>query len=200
MAERGPAVFREGDLEFAFDAAWQVCSQWDTEAVYSALEQQVPGSKGVDFVGLREGVKGELYLIEVKDYRTSEQVGSTREKMAAGGAVLAEIVAAKVRDTVAGLVGAERADRGAAWRACVKHLRERDVWVVLWIEHAGLDAAPSVHQKRAKVGAVTLLDHLKRRCRWLSGRVAICSRRTASVPGLIVRGVAGARRAPGRRP
>lgn len=202
MAERGPVVLREEDLDFAFDDGWAVCSQWDKESVYKALMGQVSESKGVDFVGLRDGPNGELFLIEVKDYRTSERTASTREKVDNGGAVLADIVAAKVRDTVAGLVGAARTERSAGWDACLKPLTERGVWVVLWIEHAGLDPRSSspVQKKRAKVGAVTLLDNLKRRCRWLSARVAVCSRDGGEVPGLTVRSIAGAARTRGRQP
>ena len=101
MPETVPVTLREEDLDFTFDATWQVCSQWDKEGVYSDLKTQASGSKGVDFVGLRGGA---LYLIEVKDYRTVEHQSSTREKLTDD--MLADIVAAKVRDTVAGLIGA----------------------------------------------------------------------------------------------
>lgn len=103
-------TLREEDLDFTFDPGWAVCRHWDTEAVRLALGRQVPGSKGVDIIGVR-GDPGAIYLIEVKDYRTSEDRGTTREKFADGGAQLAVIVAAKARDTVAGLLGAALADR-----------------------------------------------------------------------------------------
>ena len=78
MPEKGPVTLREEDLDFTFDASWQVCSQWDREGVYGDLKAQASGSKGVDFVGLRGGA---LYLIEVKDYRTFEKQSSTRETL-----------------------------------------------------------------------------------------------------------------------
>lgn len=197
MPERGPVTLREEDLDFAFDADWKLCSHWDQEAVYSDLNEQVPGSKGVDFVGLREGA---LYLIEVKDYRTFESQSATREKLADAGRPLADIVAAKVRDTVAGLVGAARMGKVPAWRSCMESLVGRDLWVVLWIEHAGVDASVPVRAKRAKVSAAVLGDSLKGRCRWLTRHVAVCSRSKTIVPGLEVHSISGARRTRGRRP
>jgi len=197
VPERGPVTLREEDLDFAFDADWKICSHWDQEAVYSDLNEQVPGSKGVDFVGLREGA---LYLIEVKDYRTFEHQSATREKLAEDGRPLADIVAAKVRDTVAGLVGAARTGKEPAWRSCMESLVGRDLWVVLWIEHTELDASSPVRVKRAKVGAaVTLITSLKKRCRWITRHVAVCSRRGELVPGLEVRSIPDAKRTRGRR-
>ncbi len=198
MAERGPVTLREEDLDFSFDADWQVCSHWDQEAVYSALKDQVSGSKGVDFVALRERA---LYLIEVKDYRTFERQSATREKLGDDGGPLAEIVAAKVRDTVAGLVGAVRTGREAAWTLCRESIVGRDLWVVLWIEHADVDASSPVRAKRAKVGAaVTLITSLKKRCRWITRHVAVCSRREMLVPGLAVQSIPAATRTRGRQP
>lgn len=188
-------TLREEDLDFTFDADWKICSHWDKEAVYSDLKDHVSGSAGVDFVGLRPGA---LYLIEVKDYRTFEKEGSTREKLADDGRPLADIVAAKVRDTVAGLVGAARMGRDPAWKAFSESLIGRHLWVVLWIEHADVDA---VLAKRAKVGAaVKVLPNLKKRCRWLTPHVTVCSRRGELVPGLEVRSIPDAKRMRGRRP
>ena len=197
MPSRGPVTFREQDLDFTFDKDWQVCSHWDEEVVYSDLKGQVSGSHGVDFVGLRAGM---LYLIEVKDYRTFEQETATVEKMADDGDPLADLVAAKVRDTVAGLVGAARAGQDPSWATCNRSLVGPKLWVVLWIEHAALDANSPVGAKRAKVGAaVKILPNLKKRCRWITRHVAVCSRRGELVPGLEVRSIPDAKRTRGRR-
>ena len=200
MAEPGPTTIREEDLDFAFDASWRVCSHWDKEPVRLALLSQASGSRGVDLVGLREGPKGSLYLIEVKDYRTSEKERSTRKKLADEGDPLADIVAGKVRDTVAGLVGAARVERDQIWRACVEALVKREVWVVLWIEHAAVDVSSSVQGKRGKVRALPPIENLKKRCRWLSARVAIDSRGHDGLPGVTVTSIPAAARTRGRRP
>lgn len=196
MPERGPVTLREEDLDFSFDASWKICSHWDQEAVYSALKDHVSGSAGVDFVALRSGA---LYLIEVKDYRSFERRRATRETLMDDGRPLADIVAAKVRDTVAGLVGAARMGRDPMLRACAESMLGREqLWVVLWIEHADVDP---VRTKRAKIGTmVNPLPNLKKRCRWLTPHVAVCSRRGELVPGLDVQSIPEAKRTRGRRP
>ncbi|MDC0717769.1 hypothetical protein [Nannocystis bainbridge] len=193
-------TFREEDLDFSFDASWTVARQWDKESVFLALRDRVPGSHGVDFVGVRAG-KPSLFLIEVKDYRTSEDRGSTRDKVENSGERLAELVGAKVRDTVAGLIGAARAARDPDWRSARLALagEQGDVWVVLWIEHAGLASPAKVRRQRESVGAGVLQESIRRRCRWLHARALVCSRDGECLPGLTVRSIAQAERAPGRR-
>ena len=192
-------TLREGDLDFTFDASWAVCSHWEEEPARRALKSQASGSHCVDLVALQKGPKGSLFLIEVKDYRTSEKTPSTREKLADGGVSLADLVAMKVRDTIAGLVGGVRMDRDGLWRPCVEALVDREVWVVLWIEHAAIDAGSTVQGKRAKVGALSLQDSLKKRCRWISAKVAICWRKEIVLPGVGVRSVPAAARTRGGR-
>lgn len=192
-------TLREGDLDFTFDASWVVCSHWEEEPARLALMSQASGSHCVDLVALQQGPKGSLLLIEVKDYRTSEKTPSTREKLADGGASLVDLVAMKVRDTIAGLVGGVRMERDGLWRPCVEALVDREVWVALWIEHAAIDAGSTVQGKRAKVGASVLQGSLKKRCRWISARVAIFSRSANELPGVTVRSVPAAARTRGRR-
>lgn len=196
MVDRRRTI-REEDLDFTFDLSWSVYRHWDTEPVRLALRDQVPGSRGVDLVGVHESTRA-LFLIEVKDYRTSEGRGSTRQKLADEGRDLAEIVASKVRDTIAGLIGAARADRDADWQRARDALSE-EVWVVLWIEHAGVHDDSSVRGKRSRIGSGVLRDSIRQRCRWLGARVEVCSRTDARLPGLAVKSVASAARTPGRR-
>lgn len=190
-------TIREEDLDFTADASWSIFRHWDTEPVRLALRDQVPGSRGVDLLGVRDDAKS-VYLIEVKDYRSSEDLGSTRQKLADAGRDLAEIVACKARDTVAGLIGAARHGRDDAWRITRAALAEK-LWIVLWIEHAGLTARGSVRERRSNVEAVVLKRSIVRRCRWLDAQVEVCSRDGASLPGLTVTSIAGAARTPGRR-
>ncbi|HEY8376975.1 MAG TPA: hypothetical protein VIK91_10825 [Nannocystis sp.] len=196
MADRG-TILREGDLDFAFDATWSVARHSDTEPVRLALRDQVPESRGVDLVGVGDSARA-LFLIEVKDYRTSEGRGSTRRKLADDGRSLAEVVAAKVRDTVAGLIGAARSDRDPDWTITRRALDER-VWVVLWIEHAGVERTTSVRARRRRIDAGVLEQSIGRRCRWLNARALVCSRDGLCLPGLTVKSIPGAARTPGRR-
>lgn len=200
MPERGPHKFSEGDLDFQFDKSWTVCSQWDKEPAYEALISLSEGVKGVDFLGLRAGPKEKLYLIEVKYYLGSERDPKTQQRLANGGAELLDIVVAKVRDTVMGLITVARTEPDAAWRACVKHLTERGLWVVLWIEHGDARQRPPGRVKQRKSLDAILLDGLKRRCRWFTTNVAIRFLGGTEIPGLEVRSRAGARGTRGRRP
>lgn len=192
-----PRTLREGYLDFTFDPGWTVVRHWDAESVYRALRDQVPGSRAVDFVGVRDR-QSAIYLIEVKDYRNSETHASTRKKLADEGRPLAEIVTTKVRDTVAGLIGAARQERDEDWSRTREALA-RNVWVVLWIEHAGLTASDSVRHRRNKIEAAVLERSITTGCRWLRAQVAVCSRGGASLPGLTVTSITGAARTPGRR-
>ena len=197
MPERGPHKFPEGkDLDFHFDRSWSVCSQWDREPAYKEWIGLSPGVKGVDFLGLRAGPKEKLYLIEVKYYLGSEQDPKTQGRLANGGADLLDIVVAKVRNTVIGLITVARTD--PAWRACMKHLTERGLWVVLWIEHRDLRERSPGRVKQRKSLDTILLDGLKRRCRWFTTDVAIRFIGGADIPGLEVCSRAGARGTRGR--
>lgn len=197
MVDSGVKELPEGDLVFCFDPSWSVTRHWDSEPVRLALRDQVPGSHGVDLVGTRDSART-LYLIEVKDYRASEGRGSTRKWLADDGHDLAEIVAAKARDTVAGLIGAARADRDPDW-AITRHALDERVWVVLWIEHAGVEHDTPVRSRRSRISAGVLAESIRRRCRWLKAKALVCSRDGACLPGLTVRSVADAARTPGRR-
>lgn len=190
-----PRTIQEGYLVFTFDPGWTVFRPWDKESVYLALRDQVAGSRGVDIVGVRDRPHA-LYLIEVKDYRTSENQPSTKKKLADEGRDLAEIVAQKVRDTVAGLIGAARQARDEDWSQTREALAEQ-VRVVLWIEHRAI--ASSVQVRRGKSEAIVLQRSIARRCRWLRAQVDVCSRNESCLPGLKVTSRAGAARTPGRR-
>lgn len=113
----------EGNLAFAFPGDWEA-SQYDEWAFYRNQFQRVVASKAVDFVC----VAGQsTWLIEVKDYRSHSRTKAS---------MLHDEVAAKVRDTLAGLAAAaanasDAAERQVARRALAKrrwrvvlHLRQ----------------------------------------------------------------------------
>lgn len=190
-------TLREGDLDFTFDATWDLLIKWDDTATYRrGLANQVEGSRAVDIVG-RCG--RELFLIEIKDYRGSERAPTTRQTLADGGEDLVTTVATKVRDTIAGLVGAARLDRDADTQALTRSLVEpkQPVCVVLWIEHAATlpGVKPSVQALRNKARGGVEFDRLQSAVRWLGARTLICSRAdTHRLPGLIVCSTPGATR------
>jgi len=154
------------------------------------------GSRAVDFVGIRDG---NLYLIEVKDYRGSERTPSTRKKLRDGGTDLIYIAAAKVRDSVAGIVGTAHLDRDAETATLARGLINPTVpvWVVLWIEHAASlpSVKPSVQALRNKARGGIDTDRLQAAVRWLGAHTLICARGDhARIPGITVVSIPGAKR------
>jgi hypothetical protein len=191
-----PHKFIEGDLEFAFDGAWTIVLKWDDAAAYRKGIGQLEGSAAVDFVGLRGD---DLYLLEVKDYRASERLPTTRQTLRDGGGELVATVATKARDTVAGIVGAGRQGRSPEPATLLHRLADpkTSVNVVLWIEHAATlpGVKPSVQDLRNRARGGVEFDRLQASVRWLGARALVCSRADAvHIAGLSVRSVAGASR------
>ena len=118
--------FIEEDFEVDFDGTWTV-TQWDKRAEYRKGLETLDSSKAVDFAGVRART---LALIEMKDFR-----GTRIENKPRTEAELYTEVALKVRDSIAGFVGAVRMaehaeDLVAIGKACVTAKR---VEIILWL-------------------------------------------------------------------
>ena len=88
-------TIKEGNLTFSFPDSWDV-SKFDAWTYYTRNFQSVCGGcKAVDFVAITP--QPQLWLIEVKDYRKHLRTKSID---------IADEIAAKVRDTLAGLFSA----------------------------------------------------------------------------------------------
>ncbi len=189
-------VIVEGRLVFKFGPSWRVekydeqpvhtkgiqavhgpvrctnrdCASKDEKASCKSCNRELGvGTKAVDFVAIREG---EPYLIEVKDFREHRIENKDRVRDD-----LAVEVAFKVRDTLAGLVGAVHTGDKAVWPPLVAPILRRAPNVMLWLEHD--DDAPERRGDRAR-RISTLEDTLKRRLRWLSPHVSVTNREMAS--------------------
>lgn len=170
------------NLRFKFDDAWTVV-KYDETVEYERIRDQTE-AKGVDFVGLTAAGNSRfvIHLIEVKDFRGHRIENAPRIR--AGKLVLE--VAQKVRDTVAGVIGACRtSDEAQHWRHFARALRRgRDeVRVVLWLEqdrpHSRGDVSGQHHRrKRDKNGLSVLTALLKRRLRWLTVRTFVVDQGT----------------------
>ena len=177
-------VLVEENLEFTFDATWSVL-KWDGHDAYVNGVQCVEPCKAADFCGLRER---RLYFIEVKDFR-GHRIENKRRLQGASTEGLAHEVAQKVRDTVAGVVGARRIRQSEAetWEPLGRALGDMKfaVHVVLWFEE---------DFPRSPVETQVLQDNIKKKLRWLTTHVIVCCARDArSVPpGVSVRNLAGA--------
>jgi len=177
--------FIEGRLRFRFGDTWRV-EQYDKHSDYRNGIQKLKtltgtlmtkhdikcDTRAVDFVGMCETV---LLFIEVTDIRghrieTKQQVGKP----------LAREVAIKVRDTIAGIIGAHRtSSTPETWRPLAKALTDNDkkIMILLWLEEDG--RFPSIveyqrHQARRSV----LTQELKRCLRWLSSYALVVNLRS----------------------
>ena len=179
-----PTVFHERHLQFTFNDDWSVI-QYDQHRDYRERIAKLQGSDAVDFVGTNRD--SFLYLIEATDFRAYRI--ENQNKVTGGG--LATEVALKVRDTIAGIVGAHHRGNEEEWGHVVRKLRagEPPVHVVLWMEE---DLPPGPRGRRPNEASV-LTNALKKRLDWLTPRVLVVSSRIGTPPeGLIVENLPGA--------
>lgn len=189
-------VFEEDKLRFEFGSQWKVerydgkegagTGTWDGHPFYRNQVSRLPATKAVDFVGVI--TVDDTYLIEVKDFRGYRI--KNKKRLTSGD--LALEVAYKVRDTVAGLVGAVRNEASpTVLSASAKMMLDRTkcVRVVLWLED---DAA--VNPKAWAEELNTLTTRIQSYLRWLTARVLVVSQSTHAdkPPHLQVSNVPGA--------
>lgn len=158
--------FSESRLEFHFAEGWQVI-KYDDEPAYRKMTELMPGMKGIDFLALHDDV---LYFIEVKNFRNA----STGEDVRLNSDALVHQVAQKVRDSLAGMIGAYRnAQEPIVWQRFANHVvaRERPVRVVLWLGHRFSTAENKVQQS-------VLLNQLKKALAWLTPHVWVADEAT----------------------
>lgn len=174
-------TFVEGYLQFEFADAWTVV-KYDETAEYARIRNQTE-AKGVDFVGLvvPSVSRFVIQLIEVKDFRGHRIENAPRIR----SSELALEVAQKVRDTVAGVVGASRTSTDVQrWQRFAGALRrKRDgVRVVLWVEqdrpHNNGTVSRRSRQMRGKTELSVLAGMLKAKTRWLSAKIFVVDQGT----------------------
>jgi hypothetical protein len=175
-------VIVEEHLRFEFGPSWQVEKYDDETSMYrkggiERLKEQIPckqclkprdvGTKAVDFVGRRREHDDQIYLIEVKDFR-----GHAVENRRRAQGELAFEVAIKVRDTLAGLVGALHRPDTPSWRPLVAPLLQRPPKVLLWLEE---DMSPARTNQRGDPTMV-MRTALSQRLSWLNPHVMVMNK------------------------
>lgn len=186
------------NLRFEFGDSWTVVEKWDDSRIFldgiarlngDLLDERTGqvasvGSKAVDLVAVRED---RLYLIEVKDFRGHPIETKQRQLLA-----LPLAIACKVRDTIAGLVGASRLADEPWVGTCARLLLEpkRSVYVVAWI----MDAAPRVAEplRKREIWQKERSDRLKQRLSWLTPHVAVASPFGGPVKDVVAQNLPGA--------
>lgn len=186
------ARIEEGKLAFEFDDARWLALRWDSpNPAYRNGISKVNQCKAVDLIGLH-AQKG-LFFIEVKDYRYYNREKDTPIPLE---------LAWKVRDTIAGLVGAHRHGGYPQLAPFVAALADpgRCIRTVLWLED------PKIEEPQA----LTLKADIEPRLKWLHGsRPEVLHRdlgyarcmpdlTVSSLPGGGLRSAHEGRRPPGR--
>jgi hypothetical protein len=173
--------FIEGRLEFIFDdAKWPVQIKYDDTPSYRRMNRQLRETKAVDFIV--GDAKERLFFIEIKDFRGYRI--ENKQRISSGE--LANEVALKVRDSLAGVIGAHRNPSVPdEWKDIVSSLtnRAKDVKVVLWLEEDGDRGS-----KKGTTDASMVAKVLKEKLGWLTSRVMVVSQRDVGlIPGISVR-------------
>lgn len=177
----------EKDQLFEFDENWAPVLKWDRHPAYQYGIQDLDGSKAVDVIGV---YRDSIYFIEIRDLRRHDHTKDLS---------LWTEFELKVRNTVAGLVGAGRREQYAQDCAPLvrKLLKPCELKLVFWIEMPPAAGKLKVLKKRHEVAAGTAMKRVVEYVKWLDARVINVSREEdyeRLVPGLKVRNLARRRR------
>lgn len=147
-------VYVEGNLLFRFGSDWAPVCAWDRSNAYVKNMGSHDKKKAVDLVGILGGEL--LMLMEVRDYRVNAR------KKDEDPVTEFEL---KVRNTVAGLVGAYRAEcYGDCDPFCRALLARSPLRLVYWIEEMSADD-PGRRRHKVSAGVDTLA--LRKKVKWI---------------------------------
>ena len=137
----------EKNLKHTFDVGWEV-EKYDEWVFYRKQFLSVPKTRGVDFLAI-DPEENTLWLIELKDYR----IGAKYLKETP----LWDVVAFKVRDTLAEIMAASHADAYASHAFAKKAVHAKKLRVVLHLEqnvHRAFDRADVQQKLKSRVKAI----------------------------------------------
>lgn len=177
---------------FTFGDKWTLAFKYDDTIFYRGGPERLKGevdgisqsTRAVDVVGLH--ATAGLLLLEAKDFRGHR---IANKKRITNREIVVE-VALKVRDTVAGLVGAARQNVSEfnsleIHKACN---RGKDLLVVLWLED---DASKDPRLWKQQLDGLT--QELKAKMNWLVAKFFVLSASTQNrLPDLTVTNLPGA--------
>ncbi len=179
--------YNESNLFFDFsDEKWSYLMQYDVETDFKKIKDAIQGTKAVDFIGICN--QNILTLIEVKNFRGHRI--ENKPRIENGDDPIEQEVALKVRDTLAGIVGANRnaTHKKEYWENYFAFLQneKKRVEVILWLEKDD-DPRPSIVQiKREKVYGGTIAKKLKQKLSWLTPYVSVADTENNTLAALTV--------------
>ncbi len=171
------SVFEESNLRFDFSDDWTFIEQYDLLSDYDRIKNAITGTKGVDFVGILNDKT--LYFFEVKNFK-GHRISSKGRFSDDDDPIWLE-VAQKVRDTVAGIIGASRKsldrEEKLQWQNVAEYLIDSNkrVIIVLWLEQDGDNDKQEYKRKRKKGYKTTIKGKLKESLLWLADEVLVLS-------------------------
>jgi hypothetical protein len=180
--------FDEDHQRFTFDDQKWTVVKYDAHRDYRQKIAKLHGTKAVDFIGLYNGPDRVLYWIEVKDFRGYR----IQNKPRLSDGELAAEVGEKVRDSIAGVIGAHcTSNQWEVWQPFVKAMlgRKCQIRVLLWLEEDNIPGPTGRRPNSAQVQS----QLLKKRLGWLTARVFVVSQALGGCPpGLVVIDLPGA--------
>ncbi|MEN0051004.1 MAG: hypothetical protein AAF806_28325 [Bacteroidota bacterium] len=175
-------IFEESRLQFEFDVtAWKQVIHYDQEKDYNKLKNSIDNTKGVDFLGIL--LDHHLVFIEIKNFREDENL--LKQKLLQSDELLS-IFAQKVRDTLSGIVANARnsTHERTFYKECIIIIEniEKRVDAVFWLEpHPEI----LISNDRKKATLQVLNRKLKKKLKWLTGRVLIISQKENQYPIIV---------------
>lgn len=163
--------YKESRLLFKFEEKHWSVVKYDNEHFYrEKIHKAIPKTKSVDFIGIYNGQA--LVFFEIKNYRKNSKEESTKKILQYNAENLCLKIAKKVRDTVPGIIGANRNINfdGDFWEKSKNLLANSkfDVIIIAWIEE---DNLPNRDSRTEKVKLSTRKSKLKQKLNWLTQKV-----------------------------
>jgi hypothetical protein len=163
--------FEESNLRFIFDdAQWSVI-KYDDHRNHANIK--IKEHKAIDFLALYNA--NTIVLFEIKSFRKHRLDPETQLRMANGAEELTTEIAQKVRDSIAGIIGAGRNSDSVEhikWRQISEKLikAKTQVYVIAWVEE---DMPNGYRKERYQAKSTVNMDKLKNKLKWLNVKVSV---------------------------
>ena len=152
--------FQESGINFKFQSPQWTVVKYDEHLAHKKVSNALQPTKAVDFLGIHDN--GQLFLIEVKNYRGHTHDEETRNVLQAKGDELMRRIAVKVRDTIATVTGSARfSTNDEAFFTQVNQLLVDDRKKIVIIACIELDATDD---KERKAQMSVWMQKLNRNC------------------------------------
>ena len=163
--------FEESKLRFIFDEAHWSVIKYDDHRNHTTIK--INEHKAIDFLALYK--TNTIVLFEIKSFRKHRLDPKTQVRMANGAEELTTEIAQKVRDSIAGIIGAGRnldSIDYPHWSQLSKKIIKttNEVYVIAWVEE---DMPNGYLRQKYKSKSTVNIDKLKNKLKWLNVKVSV---------------------------